>query len=321
MRLTQTCPSTETVDTTVPVLIGATGVGKTAVSLALAEHLGAEIISVDSRQIYREISVGTAKPEAQERARVPHHFLDERSLRESVSAGQFAQEALTRISEIHARGRAVVAVGGSTLYLEALVHGIAETPEPDPAMRDRLNEQASTPEGRAALHLHLTNVDPVTSASIDRSNGQRLARALEVFLLTGKPFSSFAPQARDLPYDFRVFVLDRPREELYARIDERVDVMVETGLFEEVKALLDAGFSPDLYALRTIGYREVIEHLSGKPDRERAISLIKRNSRRYAKRQLTWFRRYPDYEWMDISGQSPGETATNIADDISSRSS
>lgn len=282
----------------IPVLTGPTGVGKTALSLTLAEHLGAEIISADSRQVYRELNIGTAKPGPEELARIPHHFINERHLGESFSAGIFATEAVERIREIVSRGRAPFVVGGSTLYLQALLHGLADIPPFDPSTRARI-EQRLHDEGADRLYSELQTVDPTAASTMDPTKTQRLVRALEVYYGTGQPLSRYFETAEPPPFTFRTVVLYRERDVLYRRIDQRVDEMLAAGLMDEVRGLLDTGLDPSINALQTIGYLEPIRFLRGEIDYEEMVRLIKRNSRRYAKRQLTWFRRFPEYVWMD----------------------
>ncbi|HET6569322.1 MAG TPA: tRNA (adenosine(37)-N6)-dimethylallyltransferase MiaA, partial [Rhodothermales bacterium] len=272
-----------------PVLAGPTGVGKTELSLYLAKELHAEIISADSRQIYRELTVGTAKPTHAELEEVPHHFIDELSLGEGFSAGAFARAATVRIQEIRERGRIPLVVGGSTLYLHALQGGLADIPTVEADIRAELQNRLVT-EGSERLHAELRRVDPVSAASMDASKSQRIVRALEVYYGTGKPLSHYFAVAPLPATRFRTFVLNRDRSELYERIDARVDAMLEGGLLEEVQNLLTQGFSPNLNALRTIGYAEPIRYLRGEISRAEMVRLLKRNSRRYAKRQLTWFR-------------------------------
>ncbi|RMH56571.1 MAG: tRNA (adenosine(37)-N6)-dimethylallyltransferase MiaA [Bacteroidetes bacterium] len=287
-------------ETPVLILAGPTAVGKTELSLQLAEHTSAEIVSADSRQVYRRMDIGTAKPTEVERARVPHHFIDELDLDEPFSAGRFAEAAWERIREIHARGRATLVVGGSTLYLYALQHGLAKIPTVSAGTRATIEERLSR-EGADALYRELQSVDPEAAATMDPTKTQRLVRALEVFHETGQPISSFQRQAVRPPFAFRTVVLTRDRHVLYERINRRVDLMLEAGLLDEVAGLLEAGFEPSLNPLRTIGYKEPIRYLQGEISREEMVRLIKRNTRRYAKRQLTWFRRLSDVWWVDVS--------------------
>lgn len=277
------------------ILAGPTAVGKTDLSIAMAEQLQAEIVSADSRQIYRQMTIGTAKPSPEMLARVRHHFVDELDLEEPFSAGHFAFAAWERIADILARGRIPLVVGGSTLYLYALQFGLAEIPDVDPAIRRWLNERLQS-EGPEALYTELQRVDPQAAARLDSTKTQRVIRALEVYHGTGRPLTSYYRQHRPSPYTFRTIVLYRERSQLYDRINRRVDQMLAAGLVEEVKAILEAGYSPDLEVLRTIGYQEVIAYLQGACDWETMRQWIQRNTRRYAKRQLTWFRRF-EFDW------------------------
>lgn len=279
-------------------LTGPTGVGKTALSLKLAERLGAEIVSCDSRQIYRRLDIGTAKPNEEERRRVRHHFIDELNLDEPWSAGLFAERAESRISDILKRDRLALVVGGSTLYLHALTNGLAPLPEADLDLREELNAVAETETGRRSLFEELERVDPESAATLDPTKSQRLVRFVEIYRSTGRTASSFWKRATPPPFDVRVVVLNRDRGELYARIDSRVDQMLSDGLMSEVQALHDEGYSRESTpALHTIGYKEPLSFLSGETDWTEMVDTLKRNSRRYAKRQLTWFRRSPHYAW------------------------
>lgn len=292
------------------VLTGPTAVGKTALSLPLAERLGGEILSCDARQIYRQLTIGTAKPEPEERARVPHHFIDERDVDEPYSAGQYEREALERIGQVLERGRVPIVVGGSTLYLHALLHGLDVLPPADPETRSELLRRAQR-EGWGALYEELRRVDPQAARSLDPTKTQRLIRALEVYHLTGEPISRFYGGPRSRPFRFLALVLTRDRAHLYRRINERALQMFARGLVEEVRGLLKRGYSPELNALRTTGYAELFPYLRGEYSLERAIYLVQRNTRRYAKRQYTWFRRdallktWLDLDSLEASGQDP----------------
>jgi tRNA dimethylallyltransferase len=279
------------------VLTGPTAVGKTALAVAWAQAHDGEIVSADSRQVYRPLTIGTAKPSPEELAAVPHHFVDELDLDEPFSAGEFARQAEARIREILARGRTPLVTGGSTLYLEALLHGLADIPETSMDTRRALTQRLHT-EGAPALYAELVRVDPASAATMDHTKTQRVVRALEVYHDTGRPLSAYHAHVTP-PFEPRVVVLDRPRAELYDRINRRVDAMLEAGLVEENSALLGAGYSPDLNPLRTIGYREPMAYLRGETSYEEMVQVLKQSSRRYAKRQLTWFRRYPSYRWAD----------------------
>lgn len=283
------------------MLAGPTGVGKTELSLGVARRLGAEIISADSRQVFRGLDIGVARPSEADLEAIPHHFIGELDLGQTWSAGKFAEAANRRIAEILGRGTVPLIVGGSTLYLEALVHGLADVPDGDPAVRDELNKQVATIDGARKLFEELQRVDPEGAAGLDATKKQRLVRALEVYRTTGEPWSSFFERAEPPPYRYRVVVLTRPRPELYARIEARVDAMLAAGLLAENRRLMEAGFKLASNPLRTIGYQEPMAHLSGKLDYDVMVRLLKRNTRRYAKRQLTWLRRRPEYDWANLS--------------------
>ncbi|MEM8486985.1 MAG: tRNA (adenosine(37)-N6)-dimethylallyltransferase MiaA [Bacteroidota bacterium] len=279
-------------------LTGPTGVGKTSLSLPLADLLKAEILSIDSRQIYKELNIGTAKPDTNELARAPHHFISERSIADPISSGQFASMAEQRIQEVHNRGKVPLLVGGSTLYLQALQKGIADIPDIDPSVRQHLVTRLEK-EGNEALYNELLSADPDAAATMDATKTQRLVRALEVFHGTGNTLSFYHAQTPPARYLFKTIVLTRPREVLYERIENRIDMMLDAGLVDEVGDLMGMGLDMAMPVLKTIGYREVVEHLQGMYGFDEMVRLLKRNTRRYAKRQLTWFRRFPEYIWID----------------------
>lgn len=286
-------------------ITGPTAVGKTDLSLEFAEQLGAEIVSVDSRQVYRELTIGTAKPSAEAQERVPHHFVGERSVRNPFSAGAYAREANERIKSIRSRGREALVVGGATLYLHALQYGLAEIPDVDDEVREWLEGRLDR-EGAQALYEELADVDPVQAEKNDPTKTQRVIRALEVYHGTGKPLTHYHEQQPDPPFTYTTIVLNRDREVLYDRINRRVDRMLERGLLDEVRDVMDMdGVQLDEPPLSTIGYREPIQYLRGEISYEEMVRLVKRNTRRYAKRQLTWFRRYDEYTWMDADTTTP----------------
>jgi tRNA dimethylallyltransferase len=282
------------------VLTGPTGVGKTVLSLNLAENVGAEIVSADSRQIYKGLDIGTAKPTPDELARVRHHFIDELTIDHPYSAGRFQRDATTRIREIVDRGRVPLVVGGSTLYIHALKHGLADIPNVPEDVLDSLESEFRN-RGGDALFRELETADPRSAAQLDPTKTHRLMRALAVYRATGRPLSSFHDEQESPAHAFSVVVLSRDRQELYRRINTRVDSMIAHGLLDEVRGILAKGFDPDTNPLRTIGYREAIEYLRGEISLEETVRLIKRNTRRYAKRQLTWFRRDDTNVWLDAS--------------------
>ena len=283
----------------IPIIAGPTAVGKTGVSLDVAESIGAEIISCDSRQIYRQLGIGTAKPTPADLATVKHHLIDELDLTEPYSAGIFARMAEVCISDILNEGHLPLIVGGSTLYLQALVHGLATIPAIDPAVRERLNKRLIE-DGSEILYKELLTTDPEFARTLDKTKTQRVIRGLEVFEGTGKRLSSFHANQASPRFEFELFVLTRERTTLYERINQRVDQMIDEGLIDEVSGILDRGASKYMAALLSIGYQEVVRFLDGELDRNEMIELIKRNSRRYAKRQLTWFRKYEQATWIDL---------------------
>ncbi len=289
------------------LIVGPTAVGKTALSLELAEALEGEIVSADSRQVYKLMDIGTAKPSRAERRRVPHHFIDIRYPDEAYSAGQFGEEARACIAELHARGRTPIVVGGSGLYIRALVDGFFGQRIADAEVKAQLRRRLQS-EGLGRLYEELRRVDPETAARLQPGDTQRILRALEIFTVTGIPQSVHLRQPAQ-PADFEpVFVgLTRPRPRLYARIQRRVEAMLSAGLVEEVQALLARGYSPDLNALRSVGYREAILFLQERLTWEEMAVLIKQKSRNYAKRQLTWFRADPRIAWFDL--EEPGADA------------
>ncbi len=296
------------------MIAGPTAVGKTSISLLVAHDLGGEIISADSRQVFRQMHIGTASPEVSEKGSVPHHFIAEKNLDEPFSAGIFAKDAESRIAEVIERGARPVVVGGSTLYLRALTQGLADIPDIDPSVRKALNSRLVN-EGAEVLFKELTELDPEFSNTLDHTKTQRIVRGLEVWIGTGVRLSEHFKNARPPSYKYQYYILDRDRLELYERINRRVTAMMEAGLAEEVESILSAGTDPATNALQTIGYREVIRHLSGEVSIDLTISDVQRNTRRYAKRQLTWFRKIPDAIWVNLAGRSD----RTVADDLLSK--
>ena len=288
----------------IPVITGPTAVGKTDLIVNLHKKFEIEIVSADSRQVYRELNIGVAKPDPEILARVPHHFVNERSLGEPFSAGRFMEEARARIGDILRRGRTPLVAGGSTLYLRALQQGLADIPDIPGAIRANIRRRLEQ-DGPEALYAALQKVDPRAAATMDATKTQRLARALEVYEATGVPLSRFHEAQTPPPYAFRTIVLQRPRLELYARIERRADAMLAAGLLEEARALLKAGHDPDAAPLRTIGYREPIAFLKGEIDEAEMARLIKQNTRRYAKRQETWFRGQSEATYVDATQDAP----------------
>ena len=280
------------------VLVGPTGVGKTALSVQLADEIPVEIISADSRQIFKYLNIGTAKPSDEILARIPHHFIDMLEPDENYSAGQFGLQAREVIEQIFQREKIPLIVGGSGLYLKALLDGFFEGDVRDERIRNSL-ERRLEEEGSEPLYNDLVKLDKTAAAKIHPNNGQRIIRALEVCLTADAKFSDL--QKKKLPDpDFTVlkFGINKPRSQLYADIDRRVDQMFENGLLAEVVGILERGFEKNLNSLNSVGYKEVIDYLEGNLDFETCVKLIKQNSRRYAKRQLTWFRADDKIRWF-----------------------
>lgn len=281
------------------VIVGPTAVGKTEVSLRLAERLDGEIISADSRLFYRGMDIGTAKPTAEEMARVPHHLIDVAAPDAPWSLAAFQSAAADAIAGVHARGRLPFLVGGTGQYIQAVLQGWELPPqEPDPALRNAL-ERWGHEIGCEGLHQRLAVVDAEAAAKIDARNMRRTIRALEVTLRTGRRFSEQQLRSNS-PYSLFIVGLKRPRPELYQRIDERIEAMLSTGLVEEVRGLLDKGYTPDLPTLSAIGYREICAYLRGQMTLEEALIQMKRLTRRFVRHQGAWFsEKDPAIHWFE----------------------
>ncbi len=277
------------------VIVGPTGSGKSSLSMELAHHYHCPIISTDSRQFYREIPIGTAQPTPHDLSLVKHYFIANRDLTEEYNAGRYEHDALATVEELFTHHSTIVAVGGSGLYIKALCDGLDELPTVSPELRASLRERYST-MGLAPLLEELKELDPEYYNIVDRQNSTRVIRALEICKASGTPYSALrhdTPQQRN--FEIIKIGLDLPREELYARIDRRVDEMMNDGLEHEARAVYP---QRHLNSLQTVGYRELFDYFSGECDKTQAIELIKRNSRRYAKRQMTWFRRDMSIQWF-----------------------
>jgi tRNA dimethylallyltransferase len=282
------------------VILGPTATGKSALGLELAERLAGEIVNADALQVYRGLDVGTAKPTPEERARVPHHLVDVLEPTERYSAGEFARRARAAIAQIRSRGGRPIVVGGSGLYLRALLEGISPVPPGDPAVRRRLRERLER-EGLDALHAELRARDPATAERLPPGDTQRILRALEVVEVSGTPLSEWIarrPYGEERLAAVRVG-LTLPRRLLYDAVARRVAHMLERGWVEEVERLTARGLGPAAPAFQAIGYREIARHLAGEWTLDRAVEETVRATRRYAKRQLTWFRRERDIIWLD----------------------
>jgi tRNA dimethylallyltransferase len=292
-------------------IAGPTAVGKSAVALALAEKVGGEIISVDSMQVYRGLDIGTAKPTMEERARVPHHLIDVCDLQASFDAANFVQLAETAVSKIQARGGTPVFCGGTGLYFRALLEGLGEAPPANESLRAELE---ATP--LAQLLAELQQRDPAAHEKIDRQNPRRVIRAVEVIRLTGRKFSEQRAEwkSRGAKSEIRNLIcFTRQAEDLHQRINRRVEEMFAGGLVEETRELLKHGLAENRFAMQAIGYRQVVEHLRGERSLTETIELVKTRTRRFAKRQLTWFRAQADVRWIDLPpGETPTETLTKL---------
>jgi len=287
-------------DKTLIVVVGPTAIGKTELAIQLARYYDTEIISADSRQFFRETEIGTAKPSESELRAAKHHFINSHSISSEFSVGDFEKQALDKLEELFETKRYAILVGGSGLYIDAVCQGFDEIPKPSEGIRKKLNHLFAE-EGIAALQNALKEADPVYYSEVDINNPQRLIRALEVYETTGLPFSSYRiKKVKVRPFNIIKVGLDTSRSELYDRINWRVDQMIKSGLLQEVEGLLPFR---DLNALNTVGYTELFSYFDGELSLTEAIEKIKQNTRRFAKRQLTWFKRHADIKWF-----KPGET-------------
>ena len=281
------------------VIGGPTASGKTALSVALAQRLSTSVISADSRQFYKELSIGTAKPTEEEMQGVPHHFVDSHFLNDEVSAATFEKLALQKLDELFTRTDFVIVSGGSGMFIDALCVGLDDIPT-SRELRDQLSKKLEQ-KGLEPLLEELKVNDPAFFEVVDRQNPARILRALEVIHLTGKPFSHFRKQTPPpRPFNVHRFVIDHPREILYDRINQRVDIMMKNGLEDEAKSVEHLR---GLTSLNTVGYTELFAYFDGDISREEAVEKIKQNTRRYAKRQLTWFRRHEEAHWIPFGDQ------------------
>ena len=287
------------------VIAGATAVGKTEIAIQLARRYGLSIISSDSRQFYKEMSIGTAKPTMEERSQAPHYFIDCLSVQDYYSVSRFEQDVLALLPRLFAEKPVVIMTGGSGLYIDAVCKGIDDLPDPDIEIREEVMQLYRT-GGIEALRRNLRMLDPEFIARTDIANHKRLVRALEVSLQTGKPYSEFLKSIRkERPFDIVKFCVTRPREELFQRINMRVDKMMQQGLLEEAKGLLPY---KEYNALNTVGYKQLFDYFEGKCTLEKAVEQIKTDTRRYAKRQLTWFKRDGGYVPIKILSNSHHES-------------
>lgn len=281
---------------TLVLVLGPTGVGKTELSLRVAERYGCPIVNCDSRQVFRDIPIGTAAPTAEEQARVKHYFVGTRALEEDYNAGQYERDALVLLDRLFQTHEVVVMVGGSMLYADAVCNGLDDLPSVPSDIREKVRQQYDE-QGLTWLQSEVQRLDPDYWNEVDQQNPARLMHCVELSLTTGKPYSSLRTNTRkERPFRIIKIALDRPREELYARINERVKQMMADGLLNEAKAVYP---KRALNSLQTVGYRELFGYLDGEYDLDRAVELIQQNTRHYAKRQLTWFRRDTEIHWLN----------------------
>lgn len=301
----------------VVIIAGPTAVGKTELTLQLAQKLGGEIVSSDSMQIYRRMDIGSAKPGAGELASVPHHLIDVAEPEAPFTVSDYRQLALAALRDIGDRGRVPIVSGGTGLYVNALLYEMdfSDTGS-DPAYRKALEEEAAR-NGPETLHSRLTLLDPEAAAAIHPNNVKRVIRALEINEVGGGKKGDFTKnQRRNLEFSFLFVCLTRPRQELYDRINTRVDLMLAAGLLHEVETLRASGLTRGHQSMQGIGYKELLAHLEGECSLEAAVASIKQNTRHYAKRQLTWFKRYPEAHWLDLSGYPDAGGATAALYDL-----
>ncbi len=278
-------------------IVGPTAIGKTALSIKLAQHFNTEIISADSRQFYKEMNIGTAAPSLEELNTAKHHFIQHKSIKDDYSVGDFEREAISKIEEIHQEHSTAIMVGGSGLYVKAITKGLDYFPEVDSSIREGLNNELKT-NGLNDLQEQLKLLDPIAYKTIAIDNPQRVIRALEICIGTHKPYSSFLTNPEKIRNFKTISIgLDAERSIIYDRINQRVDIMIANGLLEEAKALVPF---KHLNALNTVGYKELFNYFEGNSTLEVAISEIKKNTRRFAKRQLTWFRKDKSIKWFDF---------------------
>ncbi len=296
------------------VICGPTASGKSQLALRLAHALDAEIVNADSMQIYRRLDIGTAKPSQDQQAEIRHHLIDVVDPDQLFSAADFSDAADAAIRDIVSRGKRVIVVGGTGLYIRALVRGLVDSPSGAGELRQSLQEEAGR-VGNEVMLERLRQVDPTLAAGLHPNNLVRIIRALEVYRLTGIPLSRYQKEHAFATrrYDVLQIGISVDREVLYKRIDERVERMLDAGLMEEVSALLAAGFGRDLKSMRSIGYKEAVSHLCGELSGEEAVRLIKRNTRHYAKRQMTWFKADPDILWFEYP-EKFGTISTHVID-------
>ena len=283
------------------ILTGPTAVGKTSLSIGLAKRINGEIISADSMQVYRKMDIGTAKIMPEEMDGIPHHLIDVLDPKEPFNVVLFKELAAKAMDEIYARGHIPVIVGGTGFYIQAVLYDIHFDENDDDKSYRTYLEQLAEKHGNLYLHQMLEKVDPASAVAIHYNNRKRVIRALEFYKETGIPISEHNEKEskRISPYNFEYFVLNDARSKLYDRIDRRIDIMVEQGLIEEVKALKDQGYTKDLVSMQGLGYKEILDYLDGATSLDEALYILKRDTRHFAKRQITWFKREKEVTWVD----------------------
>ncbi|MDZ7717965.1 MAG: tRNA (adenosine(37)-N6)-dimethylallyltransferase MiaA [Balneolaceae bacterium] len=296
------------------IIAGPTASGKSSLAVLLAKKLDGEIISVDSRQCFKRIDIGTAKPSEEQLQNIPHHNISVLNLQEEDSVADFKKRSDQYTAEIEDKGKNVIYCGGSTLHLKSLIQPLDDIPEANPENIQMLNQTAEE-KGLEHLFEKLEEADPVYAGKMDGLNRQRIIRALDVWYQTGKPFSSFhSDDPVTLPEEMLFFALNHPRNILHNRISERTDQMIKDGLIDETKQLLKEGFNRDLQAFNTVGYKQAIQFLDGEISKDQMIRDIKTATRRYAKRQITWLRRWPFVKWMNMHEKTKKEAVKEILD-------
>ena len=301
------------------LILGVTASGKGRLAFELAKSLNGEIISVDSMKVYRRLNIGTAKPPAEKREQIPYHLIDVAEPSESFSVARFLELYEAAVKDILGRNKPVIAVGGTALYIKSMLYGLFEGPGADEKIREELKEQVKT-EGLAQLYAQLQKIDPEAAGRISANDQRRIVRALEVYRLTGKPISSFQSQWNQTSSsDWTLIGLRREKNEESKRINTRVKMMIEAGLVDEIKNLLAESIPLSKQAASAIGYAEIIDHLSGQTTLDDAIELIKKNTRKFAKQQRTWFKTFPGVNWLDITPYEMQDSVLNHTQEIVSR--
>jgi tRNA dimethylallyltransferase len=296
------------------VIVGPTAVGKSRIAIEVAKRFETEIVTADSRQVYRGMDIGTDKPHEESRQGIPHHLIDLVNPDDSFNAGLFRRHALETIERLYQRRQLPLVVGGTGLYVRTLLQGLCEAPPADPAVRAQLHEEART-QGRDRFYARLAAVDPVTASKLHPSDTSKVIRALEVHQLSGRAISEFQQRHgfSERPFSPLVIGLNRDRDALYRRIEERIDWQLAHGLLQETQRLLDRGYKRDCAAMKGLGYRQVAAHLAGEYDEAEMVRRFKRDTRHFAKRQMTWFRREQEIGWLMVSeSESPAETVDRV---------